>query len=573
MHPRKIFHFAFFPLVAILIFSHFASAYLEKPKEVEKICPIDISRERCCDSNWGPDAGKCCPYSWDTHIYKSDPECARKETSCRYSDTGELDVDCCMHVAVQQGDDCCQAVPEVCKPEQTVQNPSRSLLSTDEGREAYDSDYNALVQGEITPATVDRGPSRQIISDLKNQEEYCRQQCEELNPPQEVVSQPSCANVFPGCTCRSYYQQCLNSCTIRGSMISCPSILRNCPSIISGCTQTTEMSDNTGAVNSCISQSCSQYSTKIDDANLASSYAASDYQQEKELKAQQEEAQNMPDLPPPGPQTRKFSEQKARTEPKPAENLSDADGNPIYMNDIRGGLTGDMPYAKINTPIGDVGEGEAIDIPMQPGFIPEEAIFTTSKPLQGGEVIIEGSLPTPLWNAEPKKVFSDGLPPPDGKVMQYFKVTTKSRDTNSLEDVEEAEAYKYALFKWALPNDFVRQYTPRTLQYTSNGWSEVPTELSWCDSGSKVCYYVSDPEGAGIYAIVLDNRTSPKVDIGGEVTNIWTHLTQNATANISQKKNGSTNPVSPKNKTPVAPCPLAILLLALPLIAVIKKEF
>lgn len=54
-------------------------ATLPPVPEVGKVCPIDITT--CCDSNYAPDAGKCCDIPGKEYYYKTDPNCTQQGTT------------------------------------------------------------------------------------------------------------------------------------------------------------------------------------------------------------------------------------------------------------------------------------------------------------------------------------------------------------------------------------------------------------------------------------------------------------------------------------------------------------
>jgi hypothetical protein len=594
-------------LLSCLLLPPAVHADLPPVPEVGKVCPIDIPN--CCDPNWPDDAGQCCRIPTKENFYANDTvNCVQNETNCRYSDTGEMDRDCCSSVALTPQDACCAAFPDLkgcnpedqciypdtgeldlgccrdmavtpgdecctafpndlqgCTPQQgncnanTVdrvccshasntpgdaccnaypdlgscqQQPpppqpeaSRSKLTTNEGQQAYDSDYAALQDGTVSPdGTM---PGQSIYNTVQSQYTECQNQCtNQYNGESGTVANPDCDSFSS-----SMYDQCMQACSVSGSSISCPGVLPGCVQVIQNCypVQYNPASD----INNCIAQYCAQYEQTMQDVSNANNYAPDDYQTD------QENAKNPPQPlveGSPGPVNDQYQAAKQDATQAEPDQYTDSNGNAITPDAYMNGLYPDVPYVNMSVPLQNVTEGQSIDMTMVDGFYPEEIILTAGKDIGDGAVTIEGSIPAPLWTTPPKSLFIDNIPAPDGQVLQYTKITTT--DGNGLED---DNPYKGAVMMWSVPEEKAEAFLPKAMVYDSEAgqWNDLATELDYCKFG--VCFYFTDPEGAGVYAFVLAS--------GSGLSN--------------QSNNGNNTPGVQKNTTCCAGPAALVLVLAL----------
>ncbi|MBI5047053.1 hypothetical protein HZC07_04980 [Candidatus Micrarchaeota archaeon] len=460
---------------------------------VGKACPTDIPN--CCDSNWPSDSGLCCTISTKEYLYKTNPNCKQGQTDCRYSDTGELDRDCCNRIQISEGGACCSAFPDLegCQPQPPEKRASRSKLTTNEGRQAYDVDYNAL---NTTGTTIGGMPDQSIYTSVQNKYQACVNQCQSSYGSGGLQVNPNCDSWSS-----SQYSNCRRYCSVGGGRISCPGVLRGCVQVIQNCEPVNY--DPTADINACIAANCAKYQSTLSDILNARGYASSDWQNEEDWRKY---PPLKPVVGPRGDLYKQFQSSSQKAAAIDPDKYSDFKGDTAYPNDLKGGLSSDFPYAKISTPIKNAGNGDSLDLKLQSGFIPEEAILTTAHAISDGSVTIEGSIPAPLWTTQPRSLFTDNLPPPDGEVQQYFKMAT----TNG-QELEDNNPYKTALFRWSnTPSrDKLTAYKAKMVAYDSQAkkWKDIPTELDYCSSDG-VCWYISDPEGVGVYAVVLVNNTN-----------------------------------------------------------------
>jgi hypothetical protein len=250
----------------------------------------------------------------------------------------------------------------------------------------------------------------------------------------------------------------------------------------------------------------------------------------------------------PGPVNDQYQAAKQDATQLEPDQYTDSNGNAITPDEYQNGLYPDVPYVNMSVPLQNVTDGQSIDMTMVDGFYPEEIILTAGKDIGNGAVTIEGAIPAPLWTTQPASLFTDNIPAPDGQVLQYTKITTT--DGNSLED---NNPYKSAVMRWSVSEDKAEAFLPTAMVYDSQAgqWNDLTTELDYCKYG--VCFYFTDPQGAGVYAFVLASGNGLAEQ----------NQTDNG-INENSSNNGNNNtPANQKNATCCAAPAALVFLLAL----------